>query len=242
MPELELTLRELGARIELPPTPDIASAVRRRLAEEPAPRAWFPRRRTLAIALAVLAAAIGAVMAVPPARTAVLEWLGIKGVTIVRVDKLPAVEPRDPELGERVSLEEARRLAGYRVLVPTLDGVGAPDEAYATPLGVDRQVSFVWRGPDGIRLLMTQFRGVAMAEKMVGPGTDAVAVDVDGYPGVWFGGAEHFFVYRDSQGEPREETLRLVGNALVWQRGELLLRLEGDLSKEQALDIARSVR
>ena len=42
--DLERELRELGSRVEYPPTPDLARAVRRRLeeAEQPAPRrGWF---------------------------------------------------------------------------------------------------------------------------------------------------------------------------------------------------------
>jgi hypothetical protein len=58
---------------------------------------------------------------------------------------------------------------------------------------------------------------------------------------VWFDGAEHVLLYQDG-GEPVEETMRLVERALVWQRGPLTLRLEGDISKEDALEIARSVR
>ncbi len=102
MAELDVALRELGREIEFPPTPDIASAVRGRLER---PRRW---RRPVAIALAVLAVAVGAVLAVPPARTAVLDWLGLSSVRIVRVDELPptpAVERL--ELGRQVSLEQA---------------------------------------------------------------------------------------------------------------------------------------
>ena len=102
MPELDVALRELGRHVEFPPTPDLASALHGRLER---PRRW---RRPLAIALAVLVVAVGAVLAVPPARTAILDWLGLRGVSIVRVDELPptpAVERL--ELGRQVTLEEA---------------------------------------------------------------------------------------------------------------------------------------
>jgi hypothetical protein len=241
MPELEHALFELGRSVELPPTPDLAAAVGSRIAELP-PRSGLQRRPALVIAVAVLVVAAGAVLAVPSARTAILEWLGIKGVTIVHVDKLPAVRPAGPKLGERVTLAEARRRVTYKIVVPTLEGLGSPNEVYVAKIARERQVSFVWGSQTKIRLLMTQFPGEAIIEKMVDPSTRTEPVVIDGEPGIWFAGAAHGFVYRDPTGEARLETMRLVRRALVWQRGELTLRLEGELSKQEALRIARSAR
>jgi ABC-type transporter Mla MlaB component len=39
-----------------------------------------------------------------------------------------------------------------------------------------------------------------------------------------------------------EGTLRLARNTLIWQRGSVMLRLEGELTRAEALRIARSVR
>jgi hypothetical protein len=202
-----------------------------------------PSRRALAVALAVLAVAIGAVLAVPSARTAVLEWLGIKGVDIVRVEKLPSVSPfTDLELGERVTLAEARRRAPYELAVPRVEGLGAPDAIFAERLpGGAFQVSFLWGTRQHVRLLVSEFDGMAIAEKLIAPDTKAERVQVEGGAGVWFEGAPHAFVYRRGA-DIREETFRLVENALVWQRGSLTMRLEGDVSKRQALEVAGSVR
>src|SRR5688572_3165034 len=115
MPELELALVELGRSIEFPPTPDIASRVRERIAAEHSPRRSFlPARRTLVIALAVAAVAIGALMAVPGTRAAILEFFGVRGVAIEHVETLPTV-PKNVELnlGEPVSLDGARELAAF---------------------------------------------------------------------------------------------------------------------------------
>jgi hypothetical protein len=241
MPELEHALRQLGGRVEFPPTPDLSSRVRRRLEEEPR-RRWRPSRRALAIALAVLAVAVGAVMAVPSARTAVLDWLGIKGVDIVRVEKLPEVAPpADLGLGERVTLVEARRRVSYKVVVPEVKGLGEADAVYVDRHRGGDQISFLWGTPERVRLLVSEFPGMSFAQKMLGPGTKAERVDVNGEPGVWIEGAPHAFVYRVGN-HIFEETLRLVNNALVWQHGELTLRLEGELTKKQALEIARSAR
>jgi hypothetical protein len=240
MPELEHTLRRLGEQVEFPPTPDLASRVQQRLEE--APRRRRLSRRALAVALAVLAVAVGTAFAVPSARSAILEWLGIKGVDIVRVDELPAVAPpADLGLGEQVPLAEARARVPYEVVVPHAEGLGDPDAVYVARHGASYQVSFLWGTPDRVWLLVSEFEGFAMVEKMVQPDTNTERVVVDGEPGVWFEGAPHVFLYQDEDGDPVEETMRLVEHALVWQRGPLTLRLEGDVSKEKALEIARSV-
>ena len=39
----------------------------------------------------------------------------------------------------------------------------------------------------------------------------------------------------------QSEQVRLVGNVLLWERGTRTLRLEADITKEKALQIAASV-
>jgi hypothetical protein len=229
MPELDLVLRELGRHVVFPATPELASGIRSRLGERP--RSW---RRPVAIAFAVLAVALAAVLAVPPARTAVLEWLGIQGVRIVRVDELPpASAVGNLRLGRRVTLASAKQLAPWLV-VPK----DQPDRVYYNANG---QVSFLWGTPTKVRLLLSEFRGVAFMGKLVVPGTNVEPVRVNGNPGAWFGG-EHVLMYSDAQGNLRQSTARLVGHTLVWQLGRVTLRLEGNLSRGDALHIARSAR
>ena len=59
-------------------------------------------------------------------------------------------------------------------------------------------------------------------------------VEVDGEPGIWVEGRHVVF---EPFGLPR-----LSGNVLLWEQEGLTLRLEGRFTKEQALDLARSVR
>jgi hypothetical protein len=222
MPELDFALRELGREVEWPPTPDVASAIRGRLER--------PRRlrRPLAIALAVLVVAVGAVLAVPPARTAVLDWLGLRGVSIVRVDELPptpAVERL--ELGRPVTLEEAPL---WR-LVPDDE----PDRIYVG----NGTVSLLWGTPHRVRLLLTEFRGEAFIEKLIEQDARVERVTVNGEAGAWLE-EPHVVFFDDLRGQMRRSTGRLAGKTLLWQHGEVTLRLEGDLSKEEALRIARS--
>jgi hypothetical protein len=222
MPELDVALRELGRQVEFPPTPDLASAIRGRLER---PRRW---RRPVAIALAVLVVAVGAVLAVPPARTAILDWLGLRGVSIVRVDELPptpAVERL--ELGRKITPQEAP--LWLRV----------PDDEPDTIYMGNGTVSLLWGTPERVRLLLTEFRGEAFIEKLIEPGTRVERVTVNGEAGAWLE-EPHVVFFEDLRGRVRRSTGRLAGKTLLWQHGEVTLRLEGDLSKEEALRIART--
>lgn len=239
MPELELALRALGRDLEFPPAPDLAPGVHRRLAQR---RVWLRMpRRPLAIAVAVLVVAVGAVFAVPPARTALLDWLGITGARIVRVEKLPpAPAIGHLDLGRTITLAEARRRAPWLV-VPTRRGVGEPDLVGYSTAVPGGKITLLWGTPSDVRLLLTEFRGQAYLEKLIEPDTTVEAVEVDGAPGAWFEDP-HVAIFRDTRGITRESTARLAGKTLLWQRGDITLRLEGELSKDDALQIARSAR
>ncbi len=250
MTELEQALVDLGRHLDVPPTPDLADAVRRRLEARPARR--LVTRRRLVVVFALLVAAVGAAFAVPQARTAILEWLGLRGATVEPVATLPEAPVfADLGLGERVTLEEARRRVEFAIVVPKL--LGPPDEVYVADDVPGGRASLVW-GPDdelersvhtGAGLLLVEFEGEldpALIGKLTGPGTSVEAVALGGAPGLWIEGEPHVVFYRDPQGEIREETLRLAGNALLWERGDLLLRLEADVSREGALELARSTR
>src|SRR5262245_28129520 len=104
---LERELREL--EVAWPATPDVAAAVAERLAVAPRPRrVWRPSWPAWQVAVACGAVLIAVVMAVPPARSAILEWLGFASVRIERVEQPPPAS-FGLDLGERVSLAEARR-------------------------------------------------------------------------------------------------------------------------------------
>jgi hypothetical protein len=248
MPELELALTDLGRSLDFPPAPELAPRVRARLAEGGATRRARPyiSRRALALAVALFIVAVGAVMAVPQTRAAILEFFHLRGVTIERVGELPTVPIQqhfnEVFLGERVSMEEARRSVHYPVVVPK--ALGDPDEVYlqrSDPPG--GMVSFVYGTKEHPHALFTQFVATVNEAlfKKVAVGTTIDRVRIDGAPGFWIGGA-HVFDYFDRRGEFRQELIRLAGKTLLWERGRVTLRLEADVSEEEALKIARSVR
>ncbi|HEY4790020.1 MAG TPA: DUF4367 domain-containing protein, partial [Actinomycetes bacterium] len=198
-------------------------------------------------------------VASPGTREAVARRLGLRGVEVeLGGPPPPTVTTRPGErldlgLGERVTLEEARRRVGFPVLVPGAAGFQQPAAVYvneAVPVG--GRVDLVYRARPGLSaspftdvgLLVTEFRGQPTPEflKKVAVLGMVEEVRVGGEPGYWFSGEPHFFTYQDARGNVRDEQTRLAGNTLVWQRGELTLRIEGEISKQEALRIAESMR
>jgi hypothetical protein len=75
--EWETRVQEAARTFSYPPTPDIAGAVRRRLAGKRARPAFAWRQRRLAWAAVVVVAVIAGLMVTPGVRNSVLEILGI---------------------------------------------------------------------------------------------------------------------------------------------------------------------
>jgi hypothetical protein len=103
-------------------------------------------------------------------------------------------------------------------------------------------VSFVYGTVEDPRALFTQFSASVddVIFKKVAATTRIEQVEVDGEPGFFLSGDPHDFAYFDRTGTFRQELVRLAGTTLLWERGSLTLRLEAEVSKAEALKIARS--
>lgn len=225
----EHELRALAAYIELPEKRDLAPGVRARLRGR-------PRRRRLALVIvtAVLLA-VAVAFLVPPARSSILRFLHLRGVSIEYVDRLPAVRTAPLDLGVPIRPADAEATAGFRPVASGL--LGKPDE-------VTWDGGILWYRYGQTRLLVAQFRGSErpdLIKKVVGPHTVITPLAVDGEPGFFVSGGTHL-LYVAPGGLVREEPVRLGRDVLLWQHGPLTLRLEGDLTLAQALRIARSLR
>ena len=257
--ELEAALLDLGRRLAYPPTPQLALAVRRRLAEEATrPRrrwAWLPRPdRRLAVALAAVLVLAAAVLAISPgARSAVAGRLGLRGVQITEVPAVPSLPRATPlNLGEPLTLDEVRARVAYPVAVPA--ALGPPDEVYLSNTPVGGQVALVYYPrPDlpqasttGLGALLTEFTGevhdLVAFGKGLPPGTRVQEVQINGERGFWIDGDPHTFFYFDARGQVQTESTRLAANVLLWEHGPLTLRLESALPRDAAVSLATSVR
>jgi hypothetical protein len=71
--------------------------------------------------------------------------------------------------------------------------------------------------------------------------SDVRHVTVSDLPAVWVG-RPHPVIYTDRDGTMREESARLAGNTLIWEDNGTTYRVEGDLTRQQAITIAESMR
>ena len=241
MSTIEQQLTELGAALDVPATPDLMSGVSARLAprREPRRRRWpLARRRLLVTAVAVAVLLAGTAAAVPTFRHAVERVFGLDGAVVQRVPRLPPLPKRHGgalDLGRRIPVADASHAASFRALLP--------------PRGVD--AAYVAAQPPGGRItlvigrsLVLEFRGQSdtFIEKLIGAGTRARRVRVDGGAGVYLSGAPHEVLFMNARGVVQTDTVRIEGNVLLWQQGRLVLRIEGVGSLRAALALAKQLR
>jgi hypothetical protein len=266
--DLAAQLADLATALAFPPTPDLAGAVGSRLRASAAaigsgvvgsgarPR---PIRRSLVRSLLLAA---GLALLIVGGALAVRFGLDLLSIEF---GPLPSVAPASPTapatraigaglgLGQAVTLEEAGAAAAFDIR--TVPALGPPDAVYLGDVSLRGQVAFVYAPGDGLPasdllggagLLFTQNRGeadVGLARKLADNNLASVEpVDVDGAPGAWISGLPHFFWYLAPDGMAIEESRRLVGDTLVWERDGILYRLEGAFTRDYALELARSIR
>ena len=255
--ELEAALRDVGAHLAYPPVKDVLPAVRARI--EPGGTGgfwqllWSPRF-ALAPALATVALLLVAALAFQPIGATAAEILGLRGIVIFRSAETPppaAGQAILPDALPVASVAEASRQAGFAVVVPS--GLGRPDAVYVRTSTQGATAFLVYGSRPGVppskvtglSVLVTEARGsidTALLGKVVGPGTRTEQLLVNGGAGVWIEGAPHQIFFRAPNGEVVVDSLRLAGNVLVWEQGGLLLRVEADVARGDALRIAASMR
>jgi hypothetical protein len=246
--DLDRALRDLGEHLDYPAAPHLATAVRRRLAE---PAGVVPRRRVVvSSATAAVLFALSVLGFWAPAREAVADLFGLRGVLFSR-EPSPVRPGEGLQLGQTVSLDEARGRVDFPLRIPSR--FGAPDAVHVDEAAPETVVSLVYRPRDtlpevrstGVGLLLSQFRGrfdAAVMGKFLGPGSVVEAVSVDGHRGFWLPEPAHVVLYLDRQGDIREDTARLTANVLLWEADGVIHRLESRLGKDEMLTIAASVR
>ena len=270
VPELEQQLTALAPQIDWPPTPDIALRIASRIPArgEENKESWWAvftgtnMRSRLALAAVAVILALAALGGYPPSRDAIASWINVH-VFFQRVHELPTPSPQPPgspgQLGQRLglgaqtTLVDARTKVAWRVMVPSQ--LGEPDEVYVQPpidAPAQGEVTLVYSTRPGIQVanetgvavLVTEARGAVNASffgKMLGPDTTVEEVTVAGHRGYWIAGSPHDFFFTDAHGGFRHETLRLATNTLLLDWGGTVVRIEGKLTKAQALQIAASL-
>ncbi|HSV40219.1 MAG TPA: hypothetical protein VLI04_15775 [Nocardioidaceae bacterium] len=233
--ELDRELRTLArGLVTRDPSPELAARVADRVASLPVPRRTVGARlRTRAgWIVAGIVGLLGTTLAVSPVGATVAEWFGFHGV-MVREDVSDLTgDPVVPVEPNRLSLEEAADIAGFRPLLP--DAIGAPDGISAR----GDLVSLSWRSAGGT-VRLDEFRG-SLEPTFWKTAPDSVLVEVDDRDALWFPTAHEVVVVPDA-GTPQTLAPRLAAPTLVWLVGDLTLRLEGDLTLSEAVAFAESV-
>jgi hypothetical protein len=239
--ELARDLTALGRTAAVPPpTGGLETAVMARVAVLPAPRRpaavaadwWREHRRRFAL---LAGAVLLALLATPPVRAAVADWFGFGAVKVEQRDSGPtgpASPPPTVAPGRPAS--EAAAAVGFSVSVPA--ELGEPDGVH---VAADRaSVSMSWTtAQDGV-LRLDQF-GARLDFAVVKRAPGVLFTDVGGGDGVWFE-EPHEIALLENDGTPVRHSARLAGHTLIWQDGDVTLRLEGDVSLERAVQIAES--
>ena len=258
MSELEQRLTQLGRELDWPETPELASAVRQRLAVAGARPARRRRpivfRRSLAIALASLLVLAGGVFAaVPGVRDAVLEFFGLQGATVERRRSIPDCAGAAPAPARaahhararprRARLHAARagrrRPARRRLREHARAGRRAVADLRPGRRDAEARAARAWAfssaSSEATSLPSTSARSRARPRA-----SSVCAWTAD--RAIWIEGAPHLFFYRPPDSDFAESELRLAPNVLLLERGNLLVRLEGAFGRERAIELARSLR
>lgn len=251
--ELEAMLSALAGRIDWPATPQLSVVIPRRAVVLPLRPRFQARWAMAAVAVLVILATL---LAYTPARTAIADWLNLH-INVRRTTALPTPSPlpsgtlgSNLGLGTQTTLDGAQAKVTWRVLVP--GQLGTPDAVYLLlpPDGASGgEVSLVYATSSGIPIsketgvavLVTEARGRVNEQffgKTLNDSTTIEQVTVNGHPGWWISGQPHSFVFIDSEGTVRYETLRLATNTLVIDDGGTIVRIEGHMTRAQALQIA----
>jgi hypothetical protein len=220
-------------------------------------RAWYQSR--WAFAAIALLIALAALVIYTPTRDVIARWFNLHA-NIQRTENPPTPSPlpsgplgKRLGLGDQTTLDTARTAVQWKITVP--QKLGQPDEVYlqTPPSGPPQgEVTLVYSaqpgipvsGQTGVSVLITEARGAVNKNffgKMLGPDTTLEELQVNGHPGFWIAGNPHVFYFTDTNGQFRDETMRLATNTLIFDNGGTVVRIEGNLTKAQALEIAKSL-
>jgi hypothetical protein len=244
---LEALLRSAADDAAWPPTPDLRTPVLARIAAGSRAPSRDAGRRRIRLAPALVLALLAVVIL---ASVAAALGLGLPGLTIERVERLPRAGA-GLDLGSAVPIAEARGYAQPRILLPA--ALREPATAFVQGTGDRRIVTLAWRaaagepaitGTDLVLAIMAApgTTDEGLLAKLLGPGTTIEPVSVGGDRGWWISGAPHDLFVLRPDGTAGILTSRLAGDTLVFARDGTLYRLETALGRDATLEIAASLR
>jgi hypothetical protein len=250
--DVEAQLREMAVEFRYPPIPEISSKVLPRLKPAAPEKPFYQRKLTWALFALVII--VGGLLAVPPVRAQILEFLQVGVVQIflgepvedpaptqVPDGSLPreALIPSLQVIAGEIDLQAAQEQLPFSIHLPSYPAdLGEPDLVFLQDMAGPFLV-LVWMDP-------RQPEQVRLSLHLIGPGSYALGksmprtvgmTQVNEQPAVW---AEGPYILTMANGGV--ENYRLIdGHVLIWEEGGLTYRLETDLSMEEAIRIAESL-
>jgi len=239
---METELMALAGALPYPATPDLAAGFWRRLQTRRETRAPASRWSLAGVALAAVIVTVAVIVGtVAPARDAAAHLFD--RINIFRVDEDAfAGIARDVE-GEDVTLTEAQVRMGHAIALPTY------------PIGIENSITRVvyrdfpptplmlvavfYEPRDGTPFVLFATNG--SGGKGLAPG--ATAEQVEEMPeAYWLEGLRIVSVHDEVAGRVLESQRVTEANTLVWVHDGYVYRIEGELDRDEAIKIARSVR
>ena len=254
--EFEKQIQTIAGGFSYPPTPDIAAVVRQQSSRPTRPVIISRQLVWAALAVGLILAGL---LAVPQVRAAVVEFLQLGSVRIFLTEPTPTPPPpiknssapvtATPQgevihtslenLAGETTLAEAQAQVDFPIRLPA--ELGPPDKVYLQELG-GSVVVLVWLDswqPDRARLSLHYLGANTFAQKMQPEIIEETAVH--GQPALWTTGP--YLLQFLQNNEVIYDTRRLIeGHVLIWMEDGITYRLESDLSLNEAVEIAESLR
>jgi hypothetical protein len=234
---LEQHLQSAGAAVHFPPTPDLAGGFWKRLSAEPA-RTSFRPQIWAGVVAAVIAAVVVTVASVGPARDAAADL--VDRINFFETDQSTVGLPTDIP-GREVTLEQAETAIGKPILQPSQPEGLVLEKVLLQGYGDVQVAALFFRNDDTAFVLFASNafvgkgiprEGLATVEEVSGLGDEAF----------WVRGERIIYSVRPNGALVIGSERVTDANALIWDQDNALYRIEGDLDKDEAVAIAKSLR
>jgi hypothetical protein len=229
---------------------------RLRAAWRPQPNARRPRiltplasrPRAIAAAILLIITLLGALLAVPQTRAAIAALLHIGSVTIIPTAPTSGANEPTPlpsilDLAGRTTLAGAQQRMPFHIRLPAYPAdLGAPQYVFAQDMD-GKAVVLVWvnpQHPDHVRMALNELSSDAYVYKLAPQLVQET--QVHGQRALWTTGP--YLLQIGSVSDQHNALRRLApdSHTLIWTEGDITYRLECDVSLEEAVRIAESLR
>jgi len=242
---LEHDIGLLSRALVFPQTPSLAGRVRARIEQERVTRgaapSWQLALTTIAAAAVVLAFVAGVSA---PARDAVADLFD--RINIFETAEVPPDLTRDIA-GTPLTIEEAEAALGFPIPLPTEPEQLEPERVLLQDFGQVKAAVLFFRHPGGTPFALFETnahagKGLPAAGKGVTEPSQAQPVFGFGNEAYWLTGLR-IVQYYDLDGSVIQQSVRATDvNTLLWDEDGRVFRLEGNISQEEAIEIAQSLR